>query len=367
MVVRGEESLTLTAEIPFQDKSYKKPEQGDARERILKGALDWLAKEQKDGGGFEQTLGGNNGAVVMASLAGLAWLSSGSSLDQGPYAKNLKAAMGFVKTALVAKDPFEGMRSGSGNWNQSTWAYGHAAIFLGELQQASPRDEIKAELGRIAKELAARQEASGGYAHGPGGPNALGYLELNIIAGFVLSGIGLAKQAGCEVDMDCVDKLLDYCEQSAAGGGVGYSTKSGQQGQGNIGRSAGAWLGAIACGKSRNRFVKSMGSWVKGHVEDPLGGHATLMQHILLAGVAAKALGRSSTKRFWKAMLPSYVLARAPDGSLHSRPWHESLNMQSNTDVTMGPVWTTACWAIVLGAGEGMGGEGGLPAWCRSK
>ncbi|PIE23100.1 MAG: hypothetical protein CSA62_08645 [Planctomycetota bacterium] len=366
MVERGKELLTLTAEIPFVDKSYSKPEQGKARERILKDALKWLAQQQAENGGFRPTLGGNNGAVVMTSLAGLAWLSGGSSLDRGPQAKNLQAALDFVTSALGAKSPLDGRRPGGANWDQSTWAYAHAGIFLGELQHVSPREETKQELGRIAKELAARQEVSGGYAHGPGGPNALGYLELNIMAGFVLSSIGLAKQAGCEVEMDCVDKLLKYCEKSSAGGGVGYSTKNGQQGRGNIGRSAGAWLGAVACGKGRNRFVRAMGSYVKSHVADALGGHATLMQHILLAGLAAKASGKSSSKRFWKAMLPSFILARAPDGSLHPRPWHESLNMQSNTDVSLGPIWTTACWAIVLGAGEGIEDAGGLPAWCRS-
>jgi hypothetical protein len=373
IVERGEEKITVSCEVPFRSKDFKNPEKGKGREAILKDALDWLAKEQAKSGGFAQTLGGNNGAIVMTSLAGLAWLSAGSSLAQGDYAKNIAAAYGFVRTALTAEDPFAGMRIGGGNWNQTTWAYGHAGIFLGELYQAEKAaqgeearlSEIQQELQKIAKELAARQEASGGYAHGPGGPNALGYLELNIMAGFVLSGIGLAKQAGCEIDEDCVDKLLAYLDESASGGGVGYSTKPGQQGSGNIGRSAGAWLGAIACGKKRSRFVRLMGSYVKSHVDDALGGHATLMQHILLAGVAAKAQGRSTTKSFWKAMLPSYVLARAPDGSLHPRPWHESLNMESNSDVSLGPVWTTACWAIVLGAAEGIDKKGGLPGWCR--
>ena len=57
------------------------------------------------------------------------------------------------------------------------------------------------------------------------------------------------------------------------------------------------------------------------------------------------------------------ILARAPDGSFQPRPWHESLLMQTNTDVIMGEVWTTACWTIVLAA-DGKGDKkGGLPGW----
>jgi hypothetical protein len=94
-----------------------------------------------------------------------------------------------------------------------------------------------------------------------------------------------------------------------------------------------------------------------------MGGHATLMQHILLAGVAAKALGAEATDAYWKVLRRDMILARAPDGSFQSRPWHESLNMGHNTDVGLGEPWTTACWAIILGADARNGKKGGLPAW----
>ncbi len=60
----------------------------------------------------------------------------------------------------------------------------------------------------------------------------------------------------------------------------------------------------------------------------------------------------------------SLILARCPDGSIQMRPWHESLRMQSNSDVSMGQVWSTASWAIVLGAASSKSRPGGLPGWC---
>ena len=40
--------------------------------------------------------------------------------------------------------------------------------------------------------------------------------------------------------------------------------------------------------------------------------------------------------------------------------------MQSNTDVSVGEVWTTASWAIVLGA-HGEPGKAGFVGWCARK
>ena len=107
-----------------------------------------------------------------------------------------------------------------------------------------------------------------------------------------------------------------------------------------------------------------MAAYTKEHIADMMGGHASLQQHVLLAGLAAVALGKEGQAAYWAGGLQrDLTLARTPDGSLQPRPWHESLSMQSNTDVSVGEVWTTASWAIVLGA-HGESGKGGLPGWC---
>lgn len=362
MVERDGESLTIEIKVPKGGRGADKPDQGEGRSRIFGQAVQWLADKQGPQGGFAQTLGGNNGAIVMTSLAGLAWIASGSTTRSGRYAENLRNAVEFVVKALDAPDPFGERRPGGANWDQSNWSYAHAAIFLGELYQHHKSKKLKASLQKIATTLCKRQEASGGYAHGPGGPNGLGYVELNIMAGYVLGGLGLAQQAGCQIDAKVVDRLLDYLEASSNGGGVGYSTLAGQKGQGNIGRTAGAWLGAVTLGRKKAKYVQQMRSYTERKVDAYLEGHASLMQHILLAGVASAALGKKATSRYWKVMRRDLVLGRAPDGSIQPRPWHESLLMGSNTDVSMGEVWTTASWAIVLGTDLGKK-KGGLPGW----
>lgn len=363
-VERGGEKVTIHAKIDRAGKAALEPTRGKQRDAILQDALKWLADRQV-GGGYPETLGGKNGSAVMTSLAGLAWLAGGSSLKRGKFKGNIDKATKFVLRELYAADPFGGVRGGA-NWDQSTWAFAHAAIFFGEALLASKSKTLKSKLQDIVDVLQQRQEASGGYAHGPGGKNALDYLELNIQAVYVLCGLSLAKQAGCTIEEGVVERIQKYLEESAGqDGGVGYSSGPGQRGSGNIGRTAGAWLGLTGLGRSEDEFVQKMRSYVETNIADVMGGHASLQQHILLAGVAAAALGDDARASYWDGGLArDLTLARAPDGSLQMRPWHESLSMGSNTDVSLGEVWSTASWAIVLGAGAD---KGGLPGWAARR
>lgn len=356
-------SRKVTIELPTSGRQAQKPTEGPGRQALLDGALKWLAEHQEQDGGFRETLSGSNGAVVQASLAGLAWLSGGSDLDAGPYRENVTKALEFVRTTLPTIESAVPSAAGGPSWNQSNWGYAHAALFLGELAHRTNDQKVRELLVECGRTLAERQEASGGWSHGPGGKNALGYLELNIVSGLALWGIGLARQVGYEVPDKVLENAEEYLKRSSSGdGGIGYSHENGKSGQGNIGRSAAAWLGYVNLGLGKNAWGKKMSGFVKKNAGDLLGGHASLMQHILLGGVAAHAQGGEAAKKYWAMAQRDLILARSPDGSFQPRPWHETLGMGSNTDVTFGEVWTTAAWAIVLGCEPEQDGRPGLPA-----
>ncbi len=357
----------VTVSVPAVGKDLADMAKPAARARVQAAALAWLATRQTGDGGYPETLNATGGAVVQASLAGLAWLAAGNLPGQGKQGDALKKALSFVTKNVDAKSAADRMMPKDGpNWNQDNWGWAHAGIFLGELHARQPSESVRARLQDAATFLQKSQVQSGGWGHGPGETkNALGYVELNIMAALTLNAVGLAKQAGCKIDEALVKKAAEYVEASSSGdGGVGYSTMQGQQGIGNIGRSAGAWLGYVNLGLTERPFHERMKSYVTHHIDDVLGGHASLMQHILLAGVAAQALGGEPEKKYWTAVQNDLILARAPDGSLQPRPWHETISMGTNTDVSVGEVWTTACWAIVLGASPANKPGPGLPAWC---
>ncbi|MHC4548354.1 MAG: DUF6288 domain-containing protein [Planctomycetota bacterium] len=358
-------TLKVKVEIPARGKAAARPAQGQGRRDLIDAALEWLVRKQRPDGGFAETLSGRNGAVIQTALAGLAWLGGGSDLERGPHRPNLRRAADWLAQNVRELGGEVGaVRPGGPSWNQSNWGHAHAAIFLGELHARTPTRGDLETLTYCAERLVATQEKSGGWAHGPGGPNALGYLELNIVTGLALCGLGLARQSGFDVPEEALVRAEAYLKASGGGdGGVGYSDRPGQKGQGNIGRSAAAWLGYLSLGRGKSAWGKKMGGYVRRHAGEVLGGHASLMQHILLAGVAAHAQGGAARKDYWAAMERDLVLARAPDGSFQPRPWHESIGLQSNSDVTFGEVWTTAAWTIVLASEPSREGTVGYPAW----
>jgi hypothetical protein len=362
LVKKGGAGTAQKIEVPVP--VCKKPTQGKERAALWQGGLAWLAKRQEADGGFKETLSGPNGAIIQTSMAGLAWLGGGSDLSKGPYKDNLRNACEFVsKKVRELGEQKRGDRGPAPNWRQSNWGYAHAAMFLGELHARSADRGVLDALHYCARRLVETQEASGGWAHGPGGRNALKYLELNIVTGLALCGLGLAQQSGYEVPEQTLKLAEEYLIESGGGdGGVGYSTMPGQKGQGNIGRTASAWLGYQALGLSRKAWAKKMAGYVKRNADQYVSGHASIMQHILLGGVAAQVHGKATAKAFWAVGERDLILARAPDGSFQPRPSHESLSMGSNSDVSFGEVWTTAAWTVILVATPSKEGAVGFPA-----
>ncbi|MDJ0974050.1 MAG: DUF6288 domain-containing protein [Planctomycetota bacterium] len=371
LVERDGKREKLAIAIPQGGKEASKPLKAKARKAVIAKALAFLDSKQASSGGFAQTLSGANGAVVQTAVAGLAWLAAGNDLEQGAYKENVTKAVEFV-SRWCARPGEQGMgggmadprMQGRGNWNQNNWGFAHAAIFLGEVHARTPTRDVKQALANAAKALLDAQEESGGWAHGPGGPNGLGYVELNIVTGLALCGLGMAQKSGYEVPEEAIEKAEAYLKASSSGdGGIGYSDKPGQRGQGNIGRSAAAMLGYGVLGLGKSGWGAKMRKYVERTADKVLGGHASLMQHILLAGVGANAAGKSAVSKFWKALERDLILARAPDGSFQPRPWHESLSMGSNSDVTFGQIWTTAAWTVVLACAPQGPDHPGLPAW----
>src|SRR5581483_8208884 len=145
------------------------PKKGKKCEKVIHDAVTFLLAQQKADGSFPTELGGKTGKVVVTSLSALALMAAGGADDAVAKAAN------YVMSKCGAPDD-SGLKMGGmggGNWNQENWELGYGALFLGEYAKKSRRPDVKTKLFEVAKKLETNQEASGGWAHGPGGPNAL--------------------------------------------------------------------------------------------------------------------------------------------------------------------------------------------------
>ena len=314
---------------------------------IVKHSLAWLAKSQK-GGVWETTLGGREGKVVVTSVCGLALLAGGH-YPGGKYGKNVAMALKYVLRVVGKKEDSPLGRQGGANWNQINWTLGYAPLFLVECYRRKPSAEIRNKLIELSRDLSKNQEPSGGWAHGPGGPNALNYLELSIMNNWCLAALGSMKQVKIPVDQTTIDKGIQYIiDSSSPKGGVGYSPNEGQKGYGDPGRTAGSIFAFAKVGKSDHEFYPKMSDYLYRKMEDVPNGHVSPIMHFMATALACSQLEEKFMEKFMKFFQLELLSARRPDGSFASRPTEESSKMRSNTDLDMGDNWSTGNYLIVL-------------------
>ena len=325
---------------------------------ILRRSLTYLVQVQSGEGYWDSGSGGTNGKVAVTSLAGWA-LAAGARLGVSGGGEAVKKAVSYVLRNAGREPMLSRIDPAKGNWSQVNWALAYGTIFLCNIHGRRMPAKVRSKVADLVGQLAKNQEASGGWAHGPGGPNALGYLELEIVSNQALLAFHLARRAGIQVPQEALEKGVRYVLACTSGGGVAYSTRPGQAGHGDPGRTAGAWLALdlLGMGPKRATMVKF---FIRGLEELPRG-HVSPVMHITAASLACYRHGKGTTRRFWQSYRPYIMVSRTTAGAFGARPTRETRVLKSNTDRNMGPYWTTANLALAMEAAMGM-----IP-WLREK
>lgn len=342
-------SLTLPVQ-PLGAHSPSCPVKCKKCAAVLHAGLRYLAKTQEGDGGFIGRVGGTNAKVAATTLCGLAFLASGSTAAAGPYASNVKKALAFV-ARNGGQEMKWGAGAGRGNMSQVNWNCGYAVWLLAEGYAVTGDRALLEKIGELANAIVKNQEASGGWAHGPGGPNALGYLELEIVSNVCLTALGLAQRLELEIPKEPVDRGVKYVEACSGGdGGVGYSTRPGQQGMGDPGRTAGAIVAFRALGLDGHPFFAKMNGYYRRGMKDLIGGHVSPCMHLVSGALAAQLAGPKVWAQYWGIFRDEVMAARCTDGSFSARPTRESQALRHNTDRGEGPHWITGHFCLLLQA-----------------
>ncbi|RMG18020.1 MAG: PDZ domain-containing protein [Planctomycetota bacterium] len=346
-VRRGAEEVQVSVRVPYLGKHSRScPSKCKKCARVVEQGLAFLARTQGPSGEFPTDLGGKTGKVVVTSLGGLAFLSAGVKPGRGGP---LDRAARYVLSHVGKEEASPLAGAGGGNWNQVNWELAYGLMFLAEMAHRTGRPEFLQKCHELVTALERTQEASGGWAHGPGGPNALGYVELEIVSNYALLGMAAARGLGVELDAAKLSKALSWIEETSGGtGGVGYSTRPGQKGFGDAGRTAGAIVAFQALGAERHPFFRKMVGFYQGNLRKLPAGHVSPAMHLLAGAMAAHVLGKSAWKTYWKTYRTHVMGVRKPDGSFAPTPTHESRSLRNNTDRTVGPRWTTATYVLIL-------------------
>ena len=173
-------------------------------DRAIQSGLSWLARNQNADGSFGT--GTYRGNIAVTSLAGLAFMSSGSSPGRGPYGGPIDKALAYVMDNTAPS----GFISVSGSSTHGPmYSHGFGTLFLAEAYGMTHRAEIREKLRKAVQLIIDTQNNEGGWRYQPVKHDA--DLSVTICQ---INALRAARNAGLYVPRETVAACIRYVKQS---------------------------------------------------------------------------------------------------------------------------------------------------------
>ncbi len=181
-----------------------------AQQAIERG-LAYLAGRQRPDGSFGSG-GGFGRNVAVTALAGIAFLSSGSTPGRGPFGGHVNRAVDFV-LSIAKPNCFLHVKE------QESYGpmYGHgfATLFLAEVYGMSRRADVREKLERAVRLIVQTQNNEGGWRYQPEPKEA----DISATVCQIMA-LRAARNAGLYVSKETVGRCIEYvkkCQNSDGG------------------------------------------------------------------------------------------------------------------------------------------------------
>jgi hypothetical protein len=215
-LVAGQNVLAEVAPERMADGSLAKDMITPAAQRCIERGLDFLARNQQDGGSFgERQYRGN---VAITSLAGLALMAGGHQPGRGQYGKVVTDALQFV---LSKEDRRKAgfFHNPSAATHGPMYEHGFGALFLAEVHgmvgNKELREEVRTKLKRAVTLIVDSQNGEGGWRYQPEARDA----DISVTICQIMA-LRAARNAGVYVPKSVVDKCTNYvkaCQDHTGG------------------------------------------------------------------------------------------------------------------------------------------------------
>ena len=193
-----------------------------AADKAIDRGLKWLAEQQHDDGSFGA--GPSRGNVAICGLAGMAFMSGGSTPGRGPYGGQVNRAVDFL---LASAQPSGFINGPDTSTHGPMYGHGFAAMFLGECYGMSPRPELREKLEKAVKLIVNCQNKEGGWRYFPIKADAA---DISVTVCQIMA-LRAARNAGLAVPKETIERSIAYVKRSQnADGGFMYMLPSGESG-----------------------------------------------------------------------------------------------------------------------------------------
>ena len=190
-------------------------------DRAMNKGLVWLAHRQRSDGSYGT--GTYQGNVAITALAGMAFLSGGSTPGRGPYGREVNACIDY----LLANAQSSGfINSPRGAGHGPMYGHGFATLFLAECCGMTPRGEVREAVSKAVKLIVNTQNQQGGWRYFPRREDA----DISVTVCQVMA-LRAARNAGFHVPKETVERSIDYVKRCQnADGGFMYIVEGGESG-----------------------------------------------------------------------------------------------------------------------------------------
>src|SRR5262249_8621362 len=173
-------------------------------DRAIQLGLAWLARNQNPDGSFGT--GTYRGNIAVTSLAGLAFMASGSSPGRGPYGGPIDRALHYVMENTAPS----GFIAVPGSATHGPmYSHGFGTLFLAEAYGMTRRPEIREKLRKAVQLIIDTQNNEGGWRYQPVTHEA--DLSVTICQ---INALRAARNAGLYVPRETVEACIRYVKQS---------------------------------------------------------------------------------------------------------------------------------------------------------
>jgi hypothetical protein len=180
--------------------------------------LAWLAKQQNADGSFGT--GAYRGNIAVTSLAGLAFMASGSTPGRGPYGAHIDKALQYV---LENTSPSGFISVPNSATHGPMYAHGFGTLFLAEAYGMTNRVEIREKVEKAVRLIIDTQNREGGWRYQPVRADA--DISVTICQ---INALRAARNAGIFVPKETVEACIKYVKQSQnPDGGFRYMLQGG--------------------------------------------------------------------------------------------------------------------------------------------
>lgn len=287
-----------------------------AATRAIERGLNLLSTRQDDDGSFRS--GGYSRNVAISALAGMAFLSSGSTPGRGRYGRNVERSIDFI-LANTQESGFINVPNASSHGPM--YGHGFATLFLAECYGMTQRADIREKLSKAVNLIVNTQNHEGGWRYQPVRRDA----DISVTICSVMA-LRAARNAGLFVPRETIDRCTEYVKKSQnADGGFMYMIQGGQSA---FPRSAAGVVALYSAGIYDSPEIKKGLEYLMGYL--PQGNEFNRESHYFYGHYyAVQAMwhaGGDYWSRWYPAVRDALIARQADDGS-----WSDSICVEYGT------------------------------------